>query len=160
MEIVNETWISPGTTAVKKDSLKKHINSAPHKQAAEHGIKRNLVAASYTQEIVEKMLIGHCLKKICIDDRKGLGSAYYLALKERLFTDFPELLTFQKNGPKHIGKAYLTNSACTEFADYIAEVTKHSRRTDIANANYYAFLNDESTDSGITEQVVYLFFSM
>ena len=44
----NETWISPGTTIVEKDSLKKHINYAPHKQALELGDKRNLGAASYT----------------------------------------------------------------------------------------------------------------
>ena len=37
MKNFNETWISPGTTVVEKDSLKKHINSAPHKQAVELG---------------------------------------------------------------------------------------------------------------------------
>ena len=29
MKNFNETWISPGTMVVEKDSLKKHINSAP-----------------------------------------------------------------------------------------------------------------------------------
>ena len=91
--------------------------------------------------MIEKTLIGHDLKKMCTDDRKALehkfNSAYYLALKERPFTDFPELLTLQeKNGIKNIDKAYLTNIACTEFTDYIAEVTKNSLKTDIGNANY------------------------
>ena len=100
MKNFNETWISPGTTVVKQDSLKKHINSAPHKQAVELAIKRNLGAASDTQEIIEKVPIRHGLKKMCTDDRKALeykfNSAYYLALKQRPLTDFPELLPLQE----------------------------------------------------------------
>ena len=95
----SEAWISSGTTFVEKDSLKKHINSALQKQAVGLGIKRNLGAASYTQEIVEKTSVGHGPKKMYTDDRNVLEykfhSAYYLALKERPFTDFPELLTLQ-----------------------------------------------------------------
>ena len=64
MKNFNERWIKPGTTVVEKDSLKKHINSAPHKQAVELGIKRNLRAASYTQEIIEKTPIGHGLENV------------------------------------------------------------------------------------------------
>ena len=72
MKNFNETWISPGATVVEKDSLKKHINSELNKQTVELGNKRNLRAASYTQEIIEKMPIGHGLKKMCTDDRKAL----------------------------------------------------------------------------------------
>ena len=72
MKNFNETWISPGTRVVKKDSLKKHINSALHKQAVELGIKRNLGTASFTQKIIEKTPIGHGLKKMFTDDRKAL----------------------------------------------------------------------------------------
>ena len=116
------------------------INSASHEQAVELGIKRNLGDASYTLEIIEKTPTGHGLKRMYRDDRKHLeykfNSAYYLALKERPFTDFPELLTLQeKNGIKNIGKAYLTNNAYEELIDYIAEVTKVFLKTDIANAN-------------------------
>ena len=65
----------------------------------------------------------------------------------------------KKNGIKNIGKAYLTNNACAEFTDYIAEVTNNSLKTDIAKASYYACLIDGSTDSSIIEQeVVYLLF--
>ena len=140
------------------------INSAPHKQALELGVQRNFGDVSYTQEIIEKTPIRHGLKRMCRDDKKHLeykfNSAYYLAMKERPFTDFPELLTLQeKRGIKKIGKAYLTNNACAEFTDYIAEVTKDSRKTDIANANYCACLNNGSTSSSVIEQeVVYLFF--
>ena len=36
----NERCISPGTVVAKKDNLKKHITSAPHKQAVELSIKK------------------------------------------------------------------------------------------------------------------------
>ena len=64
MKNFNETWLSPSATVVEKYSLKKHINSATHKEAVELGIKRKFGAASYTQEITEKMPIGHGLKEI------------------------------------------------------------------------------------------------
>ena len=76
------------------------INSAPHKQAVELGIKRNLWDDSYMREIIEKMPIRHDLKSMCRDNRKHLeykfNSAYYLAMKKRPFTDFPELLNLQE----------------------------------------------------------------
>ena len=157
MKNFNETWICPGTTVVEKYSLKKHINSAPHKQAVELGNKRNLGAASYTQEIIEKTPTRHGLKQMCTDYRKALeykfNTAYYLALEERPFTDFPKLLTLQeKNGIKSIGKAYLTNNACTEFTDYRVEVTKNSLKTNITIANYYACFNNGRTDLSIIER--------
>ena len=114
------------------------INPAPNKQSLEVGIQRNLGDVFYTQEIIERTPIRHGLKRMCRDDRKHLeykfNSTYYLAMKEKSFTDFPELLTLQeKIGIKRIGKAYLTKNACKEFKDYIAEVTKDSLKTDIAN---------------------------
>ena len=42
MKNFNETWISPGTMVIEKDSLKKHVNSAPHKQKGNLGFKENL----------------------------------------------------------------------------------------------------------------------
>ena len=101
---------------------------------------------------------------MCRNDRKYVeykfNSVYYLPMKERPFTDFPQLLTLQeKSGIKRIGKTYLTNNPCEEFTDYIAEVTKDSLKTDIANANYCTCLNNGSTNSSVIEQeVVYLFF--
>ena len=114
------------------------INSAPNKQALEVGIQRNLGDVFYTQEIIERTPIRHGLKRMCRDDRKHLeykfNSTYYLAMKEKSFTDFPELLTLQeKIVIKRIGKAFLTKNACEEFKDYIVEVTKDSLKTDIAN---------------------------
>ena len=81
-------------------------------------------------------------------------------LCEKEDPDFPELLALQeKNGIKNISKAYLTNNTCSEFTDYITEVTKDSLKTNIANTNYYTCLNDGRTNSSIIEQeTVYLLF--
>ena len=72
--------------------MKKRINSAPHKQTVELGIKNNARAAVYTQEIIEKTATGHGLKKMCTDVKKALeykfNSVYYLVLKGRPFSDF------------------------------------------------------------------------
>ena len=33
MKNFSNVWISPGSSSVEKDSVKKHVNSLPHKQA-------------------------------------------------------------------------------------------------------------------------------
>ena len=51
---------------------------------------------------------------MCTDDRKALeckfDSAYYLALKERPFTDFPELLTLQEKMISKISVKLINNA--------------------------------------------------
>ena len=101
---------------------------------------------------------------MCTEDKKALeikfNSAYYLAKKERPFTDYPDILRLQeKNGIKDIGKGYLTNKSCTEFTDFIAKVQLDTLKQDLAKVNYYTCLSDGSTDSSITEQeVIYVLY--
>ena len=64
---------------------------------------KNLGTAYYTQEIIKETRIGHSLKKMWVDDRKAIEykfkSAYYLALKERRFSN---CLLYSVNSPYNL----------------------------------------------------------
>ena len=51
-------YIRPGTTSIKKDSIKSHCLSAPHKRAADLELKSKLGATPYMESVIENMPIG------------------------------------------------------------------------------------------------------
>ena len=58
----SETWLRPGTKCIEKNSLKKHLASAPHKKAIDLSQREKLGAEKYTIKVVEEMPIGKGLK--------------------------------------------------------------------------------------------------
>ena len=86
--------------------------------------------------------------------------AYYLAKRERPFTDYPHLIMLEKkNHVKHIGNSYITDRAAAVFTDYIGIVKKEGFAKDFANTRYYGVLSDGSTDSPVIEQeLVYVLY--
>ena len=115
-------------------------------------------AEVYSQSVLETTPIGCSLRKLQEKDKASLevkfNIAYYLAKRERPFTDYPHLITLEKKN-HDIGNSYITNRACAVFTDYIGKVTKESFAKDFANARYYSVLSDGSTDSAVIEQEVY-----
>ena len=155
-------WISPGSTTIDKDCVKKHIQSLQHQEAVKI-TKKSLLGDVYKQLVVEKTPIGQGLKRMCESDRKSLNvkfnCAYYLAKQERPYRDYSDLLSLHEKNGVGVGKSYLHDRAAANFTFHIAEVTRESLKTDLANANFYSVLNDGSTDSGVIEQeLIYVLF--
>ena len=77
------------------DSLKKHFAGVPHKEAIDSSQREKLGAGKYITKVVEEMLIGKGLKRMCTDVKKALlvkfNTAYLLEKKERPFSDYPDL---------------------------------------------------------------------
>ena len=91
----------------------------------------------------------------------NFNMAYYLAKKERPFSDFEDLLALQgKNGLSNkITKAYRNDGQCAVLTECIAEVSRDSLTNDLANARFFSCLNDGSTDASVVEQeLVYVLF--
>ena len=59
----------------------------------------------------------------------------------------------KKNGVQNVGKAYLTDRKCAEFTEYISKSIKSKLADDLASC-----LNDGSTYSSVTEEVVLVLF--
>lgn len=157
-------WIRPGTKTVEKDSLVKHLSSEQHKTAKNLSRSSELGAEVYMERVIENTPIGRGLKKMHEKDKKSLeikfNTAYYLAKKERPYSDYNDLLTLQiKNNIQGIKSHYNNDRTAATFTDYIGKVMKESLTADLAKSRYYACLNDGSTDSAVIEQeMVYVLF--
>ena len=97
-------WVT-GSTSVKKDSVKKHVNGEAHLMAVDLHMKESLGASKFNEKIVESSPIGQGLAKMAESDKETMSvcfnTVYYLAKQERPFSDFPHLLSLQqKNGVK------------------------------------------------------------
>ena len=129
----NTNWIRPGAKSIKKDGLKSHLETNQHKEAVRLEQRSNMGAEVYNQTVLESSPIGRAVRRLQEKDKASLrvkfNMAYYLAKRERPFTD------------------------------YIGAVTKETFAKDFANARYYSILSDGSTDSAVIEQeIVYVLY--
>ena len=87
--------------------------------------------------------------------RTQLNSIYYLAKKERPFSDFDNLLVLEeKNGMKKT-QGNRINRAAASIIDFVGK----SMKDYLVKDHYYAILTDGSTDSGILKQeALYVLF--
>ena len=154
-------YIKPGTTSIKKDSIKSHCLSEPHKRAADLEFKSKLGDVPYMESVMENAPIGRSIKRMCAEDENAccvlFNSTYYFVKQERPLSDFPNLLKLQeKNCTPGIKKYYRNDRPGGNFLDVIGKVTMDSLQ---ANAHYFRVLSDGSTDrSVIEEELVSLLF--
>ena len=92
-------FIRPGTVSAKKDTIKIHCLSEPHKVANNLEQKRKMEAQPYLESVIQDTPIGKAIKKMCTKDKSAywilFNSACYLVKQERPFSDFPDLLKLQ-----------------------------------------------------------------
>ena len=89
-------WVT-GSTSVKKDSVKKHVNGEAHLMAVDLDMKESLGASRFNEKIVESSPMGQGLAKMAESDKETMrvcfNTVYYLAKLEHPFSDFPQLLS-------------------------------------------------------------------
>ena len=114
----SQNWII-GTKSVKKDSLEKHIKGDPHLHAANLSKKESMGASAFLNKIAKSSSIGHGLMKMADRDKEVLvnrfNSAYYLAKKERSYSDFPELIELQEKNGVMYRASYRNERAAATF---------------------------------------------
>ena len=161
---VSYSFLRPGTTSVKKDTIKSHCLSEPHKYAVNLDTKSKLGEIPYLESVVQHTPIGKAIKNMCAEDKNAchvlFNSAYYLAKQERPFLDFSNLLKLQeKNKTPGIKACYRNDRACGNFIDSIGKVIKENISKDLAKARYFCVLSDGSTDTSILEEeLVYILY--
>ena len=125
----NTNWIRTGAMSIKKDGLKSHLHTNQHNEAKWLEKRSQMGAEVYSQVVIETSPIGCAIWKLQGKDKASLkvkfNITYYLAKRERQFTDYPHLITLEKkNHVKHMGNSYVTDRAVAVFIDYIGIVTK------------------------------------
>ena len=98
------------------------------------------------------------------DSLKAKFYAMYYAWerqRERLFTDYPDLLNFQtKNRISKLSVTYSTPDASAYSTDYIGEVMHKDLKNLISKQIYFSVLPYSSTHSSVTEQeTIYVLFT-
>ena len=104
-------YIRPGTTFIKKKSIKLHCLSEPHKRAADLELKSKLGAIQYMESVIENMPIWRLIRRMCAEDENAccvlFNSTCYLVKQEQPLSDFPNLLKLQeKNCTPGIKECY------------------------------------------------------
>ena len=117
-------YIRHGTTSIKKDSIKSHCLSEPHKRAADLELKSKLGAILFMESVIDNTPIGQSIRRMCAKNENAcrvlFNSTYYLVKQERPLSDFPKLLKLQeKNCTPAIKECYRNDRAAGNFLDVI-----------------------------------------
>ncbi|KAL5017507.1 hypothetical protein ScPMuIL_007096 [Solemya velum] len=106
-----------GNQRVKKEGVKYHKDSTSHKdtlQIKSASLKRARSEATPFEKSLMKMDEVQMAKM-----EKLFTTAYYLAINERPFSDFPKLLELQAVNGLSLGETYFTDKAANEFVGQI-----------------------------------------
>ena len=159
----SDKWIK-GTENVAKDAVEKHVKGEPHLQAVKLSKRSELGAKVYRDSVIMNLPLAKGFLRLNPADKDSLrakfNTTYYVLKKERLFTDYPDLLNLQtKNRISELGASYSTLDASAYFADYIGKVMCEDHEKLISKANCFSVLSDSNTDSAVTEQeMIYVLF--
>ena len=157
----SESWVK-GTTSVKLDSLKKHIQGRAH-QHAKQLFDQKTLGDEFATQIVKESPIGRGLKKMAEIDRNVMltrfNTAYYLAISERPYSDAEDIITLNEMNGMIRSSKFRNERAMATLTDSIADDLKENLIAELKKIRYFSLLTDGSTDKGITEQeALYLLF--
>ena len=124
----SDKWIK-GTENVAKDAVEKHVKGKPHLQAVKLSKRSELGAEKYWDSVIMNSPLTKSFLRLSPADKDSLwakfNTTYYVLKKERLFTDYPDLLNLQtKNGISKLGANYSTPDTSAYLADYIGKVMR------------------------------------
>ena len=81
---------------VSKDAVEKHSKSEPHVCAIKLSKQKNLGQENFCEEVVMNSQIAKSFLRLNPADKKSLwvkfNTTYYVIIKERPFTNYPDLL--------------------------------------------------------------------
>ncbi|XP_070566900.1 zinc finger protein 862-like [Ptychodera flava] len=144
-----------GTSNFRLSSITKHEVSEPNKKAV--GVfKVRQLEGTRTNAPIEQGFINverEQIKKI----EKLFRTAYYLAIAERPFSDFPSLCTLQELNEVELGSAYKNDKQAYTFLHFIAEVQREELKSLVDRSVLFSLLIDSATDVAIIdEEILYL----
>ncbi|XP_060555537.1 uncharacterized protein LOC132716306 [Ruditapes philippinarum] len=134
--------------------MKFHVNSTMHMRAvqtkaAQERKKRN--EQTDLEKGFQKMDMTTSEKMT-----KLFKTAYYIAIFERPFTDFPNLIDLQQCNGLSLGDTYHTDKAAKDLIEHIGGVYFDETKHLLHDADYFSIFCDGSTDRSETEKEVIL----
>ncbi|KAL5019991.1 hypothetical protein ScPMuIL_002883 [Solemya velum] len=139
-----------GNQRVKKEGVKYHKDSTSHKDALHiksASLKRARSKATPFEKSLMKMDEVQMAKM-----EKLFTTAYYLAINERPFSDFPKLLELQAVNGLSLGETYFTDKAAKEFVGQIAGSYFDELKSCLDKTPFLSIFSDGSTDRTESEK--------
>ena len=157
----SQAWVD-GTTSVKLDSLKKHVQGRAH-QHAKHLFDQKTLGEQFATQVVKQSPIGRGMLKMAEIDRKVMltrfNTAYYLATSERPYSDTENIITLNEMNGMNCSPKFRNERAMATLTDSIADNLKEKLIAELKKTRYFSLLTDGSTDKGVSEQeALYLLF--
>ena len=85
--------------------------------------------------------------------KKLFTTAFYIAEKEKPFTDFLDLLLLQGiNFGTKLNEHYASDKQAAVFISYIANEMRENLRSEIKKSEFFGLINDSCTDTGVIEE--------
>lgn len=141
-----------GSKNVKKESVKYHTLSASH----ENAVKAKLAKEKEDRHEPSSLELGfqrmdsNTIEKM----EKLFRSAFYLVIKERPYSDFPDVLELQALNGVEIGETYRNEKAGKEFVSQIGGVYHDNLKELLRNADYFSVYCDGSTNRTESEKEI------
>lgn len=144
-----------GTSNIKKESVKYHLKSECHRKAIETKTVKERAAKNVLNPIEEGMM--KMEKNVFERMEKLFRTAFFVAIKERPFTDFPSLLELQEANGVSLGETYSNDKSCKLFIDQIAGEKQDNLKDLLNHSDYFSVMSDSSTDRSVSEkEIVYV----
>ena len=147
-----------GTSNFRVDPVKSHLRSREH-EACGMRIQHESKERATTE--LKDTPIGKALLKVDEHEKKRLrflfNTAYAVAKKGKLFSDFEYICELQIKNGLDLGENYLNDHACQKFVLSAANIIRDDIKSVVAKNHFVSVLSDGSTDSAVVEQeIVYL----
>ena len=121
----NFSWCR-GTTNVKLDAVKTHMNGEPHKLALKLEDEEMFKAKPGPLPAYAATPLGKAFFKLNENEKvrvtKLIEIAYVVAKEEMPFAKFVAIAKLEKRHGVELGQTYLNDHACADFVDTIAEI--------------------------------------
>jgi hypothetical protein len=121
----NYCWCR-GTTNVKRDAVKTHMNGEPHKLSLKLEEEEMFRAKPGPLPAYAATPLGKAFFKLNENEKarvKKLIEIAYVVVKEEMpFTKFVPIAKIEKRHSVELGQTYLNDHSCAELVDTIAEV--------------------------------------
>ena len=136
----------------KLETFKKHEKSNQHMRCADAlRARRNPEAAPIVKSIMkaDEVMLNH-LKTV-------FNCAYYIAKKNKPFSDISDLLVLLHKCDVNILPEYKNRKACKEFIHHISSTVQNDLIQNIMQSDFLSLLLDSSTDiSGEEQNILYV----
>lgn len=144
-----------GTSNIKQESVRYHFKSESRRKAIETKTVKERAAKNVLNPIEEGMM--KMEKSVFERMEKLFRTAFFVAIKERPFTDFPSLLELQEANGVNLGETYCNSKSCKLFIDQIAGEKQDNLKDLLNHSDYFSVMSDSSTDRSVSEkEIVYV----